>query len=706
MRIPTAILLGVTLLAAQQTVTKPPVAKAPIVTFKSNTRLVVEAVSVTDASGKPVEGLTAKDFRITEDNLPQVISVCDFQHLNDTAPAPAAAAPAPAPTAPAAPPAVPNYAIAPESPGHAKYTDRRLVAIYFDMTSMPVSDQLRSLDSAQKFIAQQLKPADMVAIMSFEGAGVKVKQDFTADRDLLQKAIGDLIIGTGIGLGDDAAADAAAADTGSAFGQDDAEFNIFTTNRQLSALQTAVNMLGSLNEKKSLVYFASGLSLRGVDNQAQLEATTNAAIRANVSLFPVDARGLVATPPLGDATQGSPGGASMYNGSSANNVQTAIIRSQDSLYALGADTGGKALFDSNNLAQGIAQARNAIGSYYILGYYTTNPALDGKFRRVKVSLANPEFASAKLSYRVGYYTGKSFDKFTTADKERQLEDALMLGDPITDLTIDMEINYFQLNSAEYFVPIAAKIPGRELALAKAGGAERSLIDFIGEVKDQYGTTITNLRDKADMKLSDATAQQLAKVPIEFTAGFTLLPGTYTIKLLARDSETGRIGTYMKDFTIPNLVKVTDRLPISSVVLSSQRTPLTAALFNAKKDTSKDAAQAANPLVENGAQLMPSVTRVFHQTSPLYVYMQAYEHGQTKQQPLVAYVDLFQGTKKVFETPPQPLPSGMYGRAGTVPINFDLSLTKFPVGRYTIQVTVLDPAANQANTTRTEIEIVP
>ena len=73
----------------------------------------------------------------------------------------------------------------------------------------------------------------------------------------------------------------------------------------------------------------------------------------------------------------------------------------------------------------------------------------------------------------------------------------MLGDPITELTVVMEIDHFQLNRAEYFVPIVVKIPGRELALTKRGGAEHTLIDFVGEVKDLVGgTTVSNVRDKA------------------------------------------------------------------------------------------------------------------------------------------------------------------------------------------------------------------
>jgi len=92
--------------------------------------------------------------------------------------------------------------------------------------------------------------------------------------------------------------------------------------------------------------------------------------------------------------------------------------------------GRKALLDVNDLGRGILNAQEALSSYYIIGYYTTNSALDGKFRRVKIALK--EITSAKLDYRQGYFGGKEFNKFTAADKERQLEEALMLGDPITD----------------------------------------------------------------------------------------------------------------------------------------------------------------------------------------------------------------------------------------------------------------------------------
>ena len=548
-------------------------------TVSVKSQLVVETVVVKDKQGKFIPGLTAKDFALTEDGVAQTIRFCEHQALT------ANASPVPA----AAPGSedikiykqLARTQVKPETMENDRYKNRRLLALYFDMTAMRPADQLRALSAAEQFIRTQLTTVDLVSILRYQGGSVDILQDFTADRNKLLSILETLIVGEGQGSAE-TIDDASSADTGAAFGQDDSEFNVFNTDRQLSALQTAAKMLGQLNEKKSLIYFASGLRLNGIDNQAQLHATVDAAIRAGVSFWPIDARGLVAEAPLGDATQGSPGNAGMYSGTAALATTNNFQQSQDTLFALAGDTGGKALFDSNDLTRGIVQAQEAISDYYVVGYYTTNTARNGHFRRVKISLTQD--VGANLNYRQGYYADKEFSHFNAVDKERQLEDALMLEDPITELSIAMEIDHFQLNRAEYFVPIIVKIPGRELALAKRGGAEHTLIDFVGEIKDLVGgTTVTNVRDNVNIKLSDATAAELARRPIEYDTGFTLLPGKYQIKFLARDDETGRIGTYQTTFVIPNLNKEVAHVPISSVVLSSQRVDLKDALYNAEKD---------------------------------------------------------------------------------------------------------------------------
>ncbi len=246
--------------------------------------------------------------------------------------------------------------IAPSKPGEVKYKDRRLLVMFFDMTSMPIQDQIRAQTAAQKFLKTQMTKSDLMAIMTFS-SDVKVLQDFTDDKDALAKIIKGLTIGEGSDLAVDGSTGADnEEDTGAAFTADDTEFNIFNTDRKLAALESAARMLGSLSEKKALIYFASGVSKTGVDNEAQLRATINSAVRNNVSFWPIDARGLVAAAPLGDATKGSPGGAGMYGGSSARSQQSSQQGSQETLYTLAADTGGKALFDNNDLAMGIQQA--------------------------------------------------------------------------------------------------------------------------------------------------------------------------------------------------------------------------------------------------------------------------------------------------------------------------------------------------------------
>jgi VWFA-related protein len=693
-------------LLGQQIGTNAPQDQSPTYTLTVKSQLVVETVVVKDKKGNFIPGLSAKDFTVTEDGVEQKIRFCEHENLPATA--------APLPVMPAEEEDIKIYkrltrtSIAAEggaqADGNTRYQGRRLLALYFDMTAMGPEDQERALYAAQKFIRTQMSPADLVSIMRFSGGSVDVLLDFTADRNRLLSILQTLVVGEGQGTAD-SIDDASSADTGAAFGQDDSEFNIFNTDRQLSALQTAAKMLAGMNEKKSLIYFASGLRLNGVDNQAQLHATVDAAVRSGVTFWPIDARGLVASAPLGDATQGSPGNQGMYTGAAAQAQTDNFQQSQDTMYSLAADTGGKALFDNNDLSHGIVQAQKAISDYYIIGYYTTNTALNGRFRRVKIAL-NPE-RDATLEYRQGYYANKVFASFNETDKERQLEDALMLGDPVTELTVAMEVNYFQLNRAEYYVPIVVKIPGRELALAKKLGAEHTLIDFVCEIKDELGgVTVSNVRDSVNIKLNDATAAELAHRPVEYDSGFTLTPGKYSIKFLARDDETGRIGTYQTEFVIPNLNKETKRVPISSVVLSSQRVDAKDALYNVEgnKDTAKN--DAANPLVKDGRKLIPSVTRVFSTDRDLYVYLQAYKDESETQataptpavakapSPLIAFVSFYQDGKKIFETQPVAVPPGQRTRLGMVEFSFIIHPGKLPPGSYQCQISVLDPVSRK------------
>ena len=704
-------LCALLVLSAQPPQTQPNTPAPPKGTFKFDvtSQLVVVDITAKDKNGAPVKGLKPSDFLITEDGKKQDIKVFEYQELEEAAAEPKAepkAAIKPAAPAPAAPekPVVKSITanrIAPAKSGEVKYKDRRLLVMFFDMTSMPIQDQLRAQTAAQKFLKTQMTPSDLMAIMTFS-TDLNVLQDFTDDRDALAKTIKGLTIGEGADMAVDGSTGADnEEDTGAAYTADDTEFNIFNTDRKMAALESAAKMLGSLPEKKALVYFASGVTKTGIDNEAQLRATINAAIRNNVSFYPIDARGLVAAAPLGDATKGSPGGSGLYSGSSSRSQQSSFQGQQETLYTLAADTGGKALLDNNDLSMGIQQAQKDISSYYILGYYSSNLNLDGRYRRIKLTVNNS--AVAKLDYRPGYFAGKNFKQFTSSDKERQLQEALMLGDPITDIDVHAEIDYFRLARDRYFVPVTVKFSGSELELAKHGGAETTKIDFIGEVKDAKGVTQGNVRDYQEIKLKGETAAQLSKRALAYDTGFTLPPGKYTLKFLTRENETGKMGTLEKTFVVPDLTTESKYLPISSVVISNQRQDIKDSLATVEKDKKL---LASNPLIQDNQKLVPSVTNVFRKDQEMYVFLEAYEPEAETTKPIVASVSFYRGKVKAFETAPLQITDGLNAKSKALPVRFSVPMAKLQPGKYTCQVSVLDPAGQKFAFWRAPIALLP
>ena len=204
-------------------------------------------------------------------------------------------------------------------------------------------------------------------------------------------------------------------------------------------------------------------------------------------------------------------------------------------------------------------------------------------------------------------------------------------------------------------------------------------------------TVQNVRDKVEIRLSDRAAVKIAMQPIHYETGFTLLPGSYEIKVLVRDGESGRIGTFQTSFAIPNLAREEQRLPISSVAVGSQLVAVGDALF-AVRGADK---QRGNPLVSDGMKLLPSVSRVFSRRGHLYVFLQVYSRESQQEQSLVAYMTLFRNGAKVFETSPLRVGDGVDDVSGAVPIRFSVSLSSLPTGRYDCQVTVLKPASQKA-----------
>jgi VWFA-related protein len=671
-------------------------------TFSSTTNVVIVNVTVLDRSGKPIENLTKDDFAVYEDGKLQKLQSVDFQRLDNRVLPPLDQAK----PRRVEPEQLSSTAKNSTSP---RYQDRRLMVMLFDFSSMQAAAQIRAKQAALKFLSTQMTASDMVSIMTF-GTELQTVQDFTADRDLLTAAVNRFRVGESSENASMADTGADAQDQSGQFVADESEFNIFNSDLKLAALEDAARRLAHFPEKKALIYFSSGIEKTGVDNQSQLRATVNTAVRSNVAFYPVDARGLSALVPGGDATQAVAAGNNLYSGAGQRSQKESFNNQQETLGSLALDTGGKALLDSNDLTDGLRQVQKDFSSYYVLAYASSNAAQDGRYRRIQVKLT-PRFATlkAKLDYRQGYYAPTTFGRMRDVDKEAQLQQALMSENPVTDLPIAVEIDYFRIEKTKYFVPISVKIPGSALAFRAKGSKQATELDFIAEIFDARGRSAATVRDTIPLKVNDVTAQEVVRKSVQYDTGVTLSPGKYKLRFVARENGQGKVGTFEAPFTVPDLGTGT-ALRVSSVVLSNQREAVDQQMAGIKN---KKKLLAVNPLIDDGGQkLVPNVTKVFRPNQTLFVYLEVYDPTIPASLPenfrvadVEASVALYSGEKKIFESAPVRANRLSTKREGTLPVSLQLAVSKIEPGNYKCQVNLIDELGRKFAFPRTELAVL-
>ncbi|MGB7136444.1 MAG: VWA domain-containing protein, partial [Acidobacteriaceae bacterium] len=413
------------------------------ITFKVNRDLVLTNVVVRDKkTGEIVKGLSEKDFSITENGKPQHIVSFDFESIDQAAPLSEATINASAPNG--------VFGAAAGTATQDELRNHRLIVMFFDLTSMQPDDIDRAQDAARTYINKQMKPADLVALVSLDTT-LSLDQDFTANKDLLLKAISSYSGTQGAGFGAGATSTSNQVEDASAFTPDESEYNDLNTDRELYAIEDISKSLAYLNEKKALLYFSGGIQRDGIENQASLHAAVNASVRANVSIYSVDARGLQAISPLGDATTGNLRGANSFNGAALQNNLDSNFNTQEVMATLSSDTGGKAFFDSNDFSPAFDRIDRDISAYYVLGYHSTDLRRDGAYRRLSIKV---DRSDAKIEYRPGYYAPADFKHATKDERERQLEDELASDLPATDMAVYLEPFYFLVAPNRYYVPIS------------------------------------------------------------------------------------------------------------------------------------------------------------------------------------------------------------------------------------------------------------
>ena len=315
----------------------------------------------------------------------------------------------------------------------------------------------------------------------------------------------------------------------------------------------------------------------------------------------------------------------------------------------------------------------------MLGYHSTNPARDGKFRRIVVQVRRP---GLKLEYRRGYYAPADFRHSSREGREQQLDEELTSELATTDLPVYLATAYFRLADNKFFVPISLVVPGSEIPFTRGGDQDKATLDVIGAVLDDNKRPITSLRDT--VKFNVRGSQEVRRKNVQYNSGFVLPAGKYHLKFVVRENQSGRLGSFETDLIIPELK--TAPLKMSSVVLASQLQPA------AKR-------RSDNPLIRDGSELIPNVTHVFSSGQHLYLYYEVYDparQGKEKQPEirLMTNVAFFSGKVKTYETPlVEAQQLNVPDRKAAV-FQLDVPLTSLKPGFYTCQVNVIDDAAGR------------
>jgi VWFA-related protein len=662
--------------------------------LRSTSDLVRIDVEVTDRSGKPIKGLKPEQFAVSDDGKPQKISIFTYEDIE-------AVEKATAENSNQEPVVVPVDSPTPVSAEDLsnQVRDRRMLVFFFDLTSMGNDDLRRARLAAQKFVDKQITPADLVAIVTFS-SNLAVWSDFTNDRARLKKAIDRLRPNVSADLSDNlyAAAQEGEYDvqgyTGAAYTPDETEFNVFNTDQKLAAIEGLSNVLGDIPGRKAIVAFTSGITQTGEENRTELRAATDAANRADVSIYSIDARGLFTEPPGGDATTDSATGTSMFSGAAVYHQNDQRQDSRDTLATLSFDTGGKTFFDLGDLSDAFPKIQADNTGYYLIGYYLgASVKHDGSWRSVHVKVNVP---GAHVRFRNGYYAPRDFQHLEQADRDQQLADAVHSDDPIVELPIAVETAMFRLNDQQVYVPIDAKLSATALDWAQKHGKREAEFDFAAEVRAGSSTIpVAQLRDTITVHLDPERFQQVSQATLQYQGGVVLSPGTYHLKFVVRENESGKIGTFEQDLVVPPTAE--DKLTLSSVLLSSQLVPVEKSAEVQMKTEGLKAKLTESPLDVNGERIVPSVTRYFTQQQTLYIFFQAYypaKPGTFDPDALRAGLIFFRSGLQVNATPLLP-PTEVDAKTRTASFRISLPLSKLPTGRYAVEVVAIGAGTQQA-----------
>ncbi|RPI25891.1 MAG: VWA domain-containing protein [Acidobacteria bacterium] len=563
--------------------------------FSTSSNLVLVDVRILDKQGQPIRGLTADDFTIIEDGVAQTVGyfreislpLSIVQREQVRAVPEAAQTPKTGPVA------------ASQNPSTG---DKRLLVFLFDLSNASLQDIQTMQETGRKFVQEQLTPLDSTAVLVLDN-GLQMLSDLTSDPAILTRAFRRLTSGN---PEQDISEAEEGAEADSEFVADQTELALFQTNQQLSAIQSVADAFRDVTGRKALVYFSAGLRSSGVENDEQMRWAVDTCNRANMSVYSVDARGLVALSPGGGAQRAGGRGAGMFTGRSSLDQMSTLVDSQNGLVTLAAETGGAALVDDNDLSKVVRQAREDGSHYYMLGYYVTTATRDGRFRRIDVRTRNKY---PTIVARRGYYAEKPYISLTKAERELALLKSVVEDLPASELPLTISAEYFPDASQGYEVVLLLSFDYDEVS--RMSGAEDLNLEIVMLARDAAGQAQAGLRDSLEIK----SRRQENEARFVYENLLVLPPGQYQLYAYVRDNRAGKMSRTVFSLDLP----AESPMRSSSLVLAgSWRSNQNSETYRVKSHGNVETI-LQNPLIVSGRALIPRVDGQFKPGETLYIH---------------------------------------------------------------------------------------